>query len=39
MLGEVTGNALDLSCQLYILLVKVVAVESLQSVDMWLRAD
>ena len=38
VLGEVSGNELDLSCQLYVLLVEVVAVESLQSINVWLGA-
>ena len=38
VLGEVSGNELDLSCQLNVLLVEVVAVESLQSINVWLGA-
>ena len=36
VLGEISGNELDLSCQLHVLLVEVVTVESLQSVYVWL---
>ena len=38
VLGEISGNELDLSCQLHVLLVEVVTVESLQSVYVWLGA-
>ena len=38
VLGEVSGNELDLSCQLHVLLIEVVAVESLQPINVWLGA-